>query len=210
VLVTSRRHLTEPDGAQTLTLEPLAERNALDLLAVAVGDRRVRAEEAAAVETVRLCGNLPLAIRLAASRLRQHRAWSVATLAQRLQRADSRLAELRTEDRDLSASFAASYGQLSAAEQCAFRLLGVAQNQEFDVKAVATLVQVSVADAERIMDRLLGEHLATQRGRTQYGMHDLLRAYAQQLVLDADRYAEHQLSTRLCLRGRAPAIARTA
>lgn len=211
VLVTSRRHLVEPDGAQTVTLGPLPENHAVALLGSAVGDHRVRTEHAAGLATVRLCGNLPVAIRIAAARLRQRPVWSVAMLAQRLQHEDTRLAELRTEDRDLASTFGTSYRQLGPAAQRVFRLLGIAPYQEFDLAAVAILVNGSTVDTEGILEQLLDQQLLVQHRPAQYRMHPLLRAFARRLVIDEAAATPRQLPARLVSRALAiPAAARTA
>ena len=70
-LVTSRRRLIGLDGALPVSLEVLPPDEAVALLGRVVGDR-VAAEPAAAAEVVRLCGYLPLAIRLAAATVVRH------------------------------------------------------------------------------------------------------------------------------------------
>ncbi|WP_342217015.1 AfsR/SARP family transcriptional regulator [Nocardia brasiliensis] len=70
VLITSRRRLVELEVSQTLSLDVLSPEDATALFATIVDDERVAAEPDAVAETVRLCGYLPLAIRIAAGRLR--------------------------------------------------------------------------------------------------------------------------------------------
>ncbi|WP_163570073.1 hypothetical protein [Fodinicola feengrottensis] len=55
-----------------------------DLITKIVGDQRVAGQRDAVEEIARLCGYLPLAVRIAASRLRDRPAWSAAYLAERL------------------------------------------------------------------------------------------------------------------------------
>ena len=69
VLVTSRRRLGVLDGATVLSLDVLPWAEALELFGAVAGPARVAAEPAAAAEVVRLCGRLPLALRIAGSRL---------------------------------------------------------------------------------------------------------------------------------------------
>lgn len=179
VLVTSRRQLAELDGAQTVALPPLPVPDALALFTAAAGEERIRAEHTAALTTIRACGNLPLAIRIAAARLRQRPVWTVAMLAQRLQDEETRLTELRTEERDLATVFATSYRQLNSAAQRVFRLLGSSPSQEFDISTVMTLTRMS--DVEPIVEELLDRNLLVQERPARYRMHSLLRAYAGQL-----------------------------
>ncbi|WP_460849570.1 AfsR/SARP family transcriptional regulator, partial [Phytohabitans suffuscus] len=79
-LVTSRRRL----GLDGVRLEPLpvmTEVEAIELLARIAGVDRVAAEPSAAYEVVRRCGYLPLAIRLAGTRLAHRPSWRVSDLA---------------------------------------------------------------------------------------------------------------------------------
>jgi DNA-binding SARP family transcriptional activator len=69
VIVTSRRSLTLP-GAQTLRLDPFTPEEAIALLTNAVGHDRAAAEPEALREIVTRCGGLPLAVTLAAQKLR--------------------------------------------------------------------------------------------------------------------------------------------
>ncbi|NUR28533.1 MAG: hypothetical protein HOV83_22295, partial [Catenulispora sp.] len=83
VLVTSRRSLAGLDGAHLFRLDVLRPREALELLGRVVGTQRVAAEPEAAGDVVRQCGLLPLAVSLAAARLRSRPAWSLARVAAR-------------------------------------------------------------------------------------------------------------------------------
>lgn len=71
VLATSRQRfsgLAARDGAHVLTMGPLADHDAATLLTSLCGGR-LRGQEAAVVRLVRLCGGLPLALRIAAEEL---------------------------------------------------------------------------------------------------------------------------------------------
>jgi hypothetical protein len=87
VLVTSRRRLSGLEGADLVVLDLFTRAEGLMLLTRIVGADRVAAEPEAAGEIVELCGRLPLAVALVASRLRSRPAWSIADLVQRI-RAD--------------------------------------------------------------------------------------------------------------------------
>jgi transcriptional regulator with XRE-family HTH domain len=111
VLVTSRDRLSglvATEGARLVSLDVLAPGEAVELLAGVVGHDRVAAEPEAAAEVARLCGYLPLAVRIAAARLAARPAMGVAELAERLA-GQHLLAELTAGDRAVRASFALSY-----------------------------------------------------------------------------------------------------
>src|SRR5208282_6817712 len=71
-LVTSRNRLSglvARDGARRLTLDVLPPAEAVALLARIIGGESVAAESAAVSTLARLCGWLPLALRIAADRV---------------------------------------------------------------------------------------------------------------------------------------------
>jgi len=70
VLVTSRdRLVTAPEGFQPITLAQLSTVDALELVSHIVGAPRVAAEPDSAALLARVCGHLPLALRIAAANL---------------------------------------------------------------------------------------------------------------------------------------------
>lgn len=180
VLVTSRRALAL-DGARTLPLDVMPRIEAAGLLARVVGADRVAAAPEAVGRVVDLCGRLPLAVVLAARRLRSRSGWTVADLAGRLEDADDRLAELAAGGRRLRAVFDQSYQALTACEQRVFRLLGLHPGEDISVDAVSALAVLPPPRTRAIMDRLVDENLVAVRGR-HYRLHDLLTEYARTLL----------------------------
>ena len=81
VIVTSRRRLSSIEGAVPLSLEVLSHEDALTLFIRIVGVERTAAEAEAADEVIELCGRLPLAVRVAAARLRDRASWTIGHLA---------------------------------------------------------------------------------------------------------------------------------
>src|SRR5262249_43776721 len=130
VLITSRRRLSGLDEADHLNLDTLAPHEAGRLFCAVAGKDRDPGDEQTVEEIVRLCGHLPLAIRIAAARLRTDRARTPLTGPQLLatlqtaQQAD-RLAALAEGDRSVEAAFAVSYRHLPAGQQEAFAALGL-------------------------------------------------------------------------------------
>jgi hypothetical protein len=101
VLVTSRRRLAGLEGATTIDLDVMDPDQAIELLAKIAGPERVAAEPEAAMEVVRLCGCLPLAVRIAGARLAAKRHWRLASYEARLRDERTRLTELRVGDREV-------------------------------------------------------------------------------------------------------------
>lgn len=127
VLVTSRRRLPGLETTYAVSLDTLPVADAVGLFARAtIRPGLVRESPELVTEAVELCGRLPLAIRIAAARLRSHPTWGVADLVARLRDQEQRLAELAdvSGSRSVATTLAVSYHQLSADEQRLYLRLG--------------------------------------------------------------------------------------
>jgi DNA-binding SARP family transcriptional activator/tetratricopeptide (TPR) repeat protein len=171
LLVTGRRRLAAVDGALTLGLDVLPPPEAEALFTAAAGGR-----PGAAV--AKLCGYLPLALRIAAARLQARPLWTVDDLVTRLGTERRRLGELRAGGRDVAAAFALSYRDLGPAQRRMFRLLGCHPGGDFAVAAAAALYGTDVAEAEQLLEDLLDAHLLRQPAPGRYGFHDLIAEHA--------------------------------
>lgn len=187
VLVTSRARLSGLGGAQLIDLNIFTPDQAAELLARVAGPQRVAAEPGAAREIVRLCGYLPLAIRIAGARLGARPHWPLSRLEADLTDEATRLDRLQLGDLEVRVSLARSYDTLDAMARRAFRLLGLLESREFTPWLTAALLDVSQAHAEDLMDTLVEQHLLEvagrdESGRVRYRFHDLLRVYAREVV----------------------------
>ncbi|GAA4733509.1 AfsR/SARP family transcriptional regulator [Phytohabitans rumicis] len=191
-LVTSRRRLVGLDGVHPEPLPVLAEAEAVELLAKVAGPERIAAEPAAAVDVVRRCGYLPLAIRLAGARLAHRRGWQVADLAGRLRNERPVLPELAAEDRTVASAFALSYRQLPEPAQRLFRLLGLYPGVRFDARGAAALADLPLPDAQDQLDELVDRHLVEEPEAGRFRLHDLMREYARELVTTTEPEAARQ------------------
>ncbi|MFC3455089.1 AfsR/SARP family transcriptional regulator [Amycolatopsis speibonae] len=178
LVVTGRRRLAAVDGAASISLEVLPDEQAGALFAAASG----RPDSGVAA----LCGNLPLAIRIAAARLQNRPQWTVQTLAERLGSEHDRLAELKVAGRDLAAAFALSYRELDAAQQRMFRLLGRNPGADIGVPAAAALAGTGEHEAESLLEDLLDAHLLRQPALGRYSFHDLIAEHARNAARDEE------------------------
>ncbi|MEU8150575.1 BTAD domain-containing putative transcriptional regulator [Nonomuraea sp. NPDC048901] len=204
VLITSRQRLTDLDGARALSMDVLPLPDALALFTGIVGERAA-AEPEAVTEVLLLCGFLPLAVRIAATRLRHRPRWSVDHLAERLRDERRRLTELARSERGVAAAFTLSYRQLTADQQRLFRLLGLHPGRDFEPYAAAALADLPMERTEDVLEDLLDAHMLQQRVFGRYVFHDLLRRYAADLVAEQEppqardaaltRLLGHQLTT---------------
>ncbi len=194
-LVTSRRRLSGLDGVHHVSLDVLDPAAAVRLLARVAGER-VADQPQAAAEVARLCGYLPLALRLAAARLLHRSSWTVADLARRLQRAKAPLAELAVEGRTVTAAFALSHQHLDETAQRVFRLLGLHPPHSFAAPAVAALADLDVDATQDLLEDLVDAHLLEAPSAHRYRLHDLLHEYAGELAGRPELAAERQESLR--------------
>ncbi|MFI9625186.1 BTAD domain-containing putative transcriptional regulator [Streptomyces sp. NPDC052042] len=177
-LVTSRVRLVDLAGAHLVDLDVMSPEEALQLFTRIVGEDRVKAEREAALDVVAACGFLPLAIRIAASRLAARRTWTVSALAARLADERRRLDELQAGDLAVKATFELGYGQLEPAQARAFRLLGLADGPDISLAAAAALLDLDVHTTEDVLESLVDTSLLESAAPGRYRYHDLVRLYA--------------------------------
>ncbi|WP_367131472.1 BTAD domain-containing putative transcriptional regulator [Saccharothrix sp. HUAS TT1] len=183
VLVTSRERPSALSGASHLELGVMRAAEALELLDRVVGDGRVAAEPGAAEDIVRLCGRLPLALRIAGARLAARPQWRLTRLAERLGVQRRVLQELTLGDLEVRGSLALSYDGLAERERTALRRLALLGVATFSGWLVAPLLDCDPHDAEEALERLVDSRLLTTSASTtalRYEMHDLTRAFARE------------------------------
>ncbi|GAA3486453.1 AfsR/SARP family transcriptional regulator [Streptomyces cremeus] len=185
VLVTGRRRLTALDGALPLHLDVLPRADAETLFRRIAGERRTAPEPARTAQAVELCGRLPLAVRIAATRLRDRPAWTLADLIGRLSGTDGRIRFLRTADRDLMAVLRVSYERLPAAQRRLGRQLGLRPAPTCDVAQAAALTGLPDEEVERCFETLVEDNLVQEVAPARYALHRLLRDCALTLPLPA-------------------------
>jgi DNA-binding SARP family transcriptional activator/tetratricopeptide (TPR) repeat protein len=183
VLVTSRRLLSGLVEARHVHLDPLTDLEAQKLLAHMVGAERVAKAPAHAVRIAKSCGNLPLALRIAGTRLAT-RGLTVEALAERLGDERRRLGELMVGDQQVRASIAFSVAALSPAGRAAFAALGPVGPRSVASWLVSVLLDAREGDS--VVEELLEAGLLTPDGsgpdgEPRYRLHDLLRLYAEDL-----------------------------
>jgi tetratricopeptide (TPR) repeat protein len=185
VLVTSRQDLQGlaiHHGARVLTLEPLGPAAAAGLLEEIAGTDI----SADAATLARLCGNLPLALRIVGESARGRSAAEIAALAGELDGTD-RLDRLASDDprSDPRTVLSWSYHQLPAEARDFLRLLGLFPGRSFDPSAVAALAGIGPGQATARLRTIVRAHLAHLEPGGRFGMHDLIGTYADELARTA-------------------------
>ena len=195
VMVTSRNRLTSlvaADGAVPLTVDLLSTEEAHELVANRVGRDRAADESGAVNDLVSACARLPLALAIMAARAAVEPGLSLADLAGQLRANQGGLDALSGDDAaiDVRAAFSCSYQALSPPAARLFRLLGLHPGPDFGVSVVAGLAGVAAVVARSLLTELVRAHLVTPYQPDRYAMHDLLRAYAAELVESGEPEAE--------------------
>jgi DNA-binding SARP family transcriptional activator len=179
VLVTSRRRLVGLDPTHTLSLDTLPAADAVALFRRSVSDSRLAGQPSQlSAELVEVCAGLPLAIRIAAARLRSHPAWNLEHLVRRLRVQQDRLLELSAGQRSVTAALDLSYQGLSADLRRTYRRLGLSPGTDIDAYAAAALLDTTRQEAGQALERLLDAHLLQEAVPGRYRFHDLTRAHA--------------------------------
>ncbi|UQI46421.1 tetratricopeptide repeat protein [Streptomyces sp. HU2014] len=177
-LVTSRVRLFDLENVRLVDLDVMDPGEALALFTGIVGAERVGVEREAALDTVAACGFLPLALRIAASRLAARPTWTVAHLARRLADERRRLDELHAGDLAVEATFDLGYHHLEHGQARAFRLLGLPDGPDLSLPAAAALLDLDPDAAEDVLESLVDTSLLESTTPGRYRLHDLLRLYA--------------------------------
>jgi tetratricopeptide (TPR) repeat protein len=194
VLITSRALLAGLDTAATIRLDGLQEDEAIDLLSKLVGRARAEEEPEAATTISRLCGYLPLAIRIAGAKLNANPQLPLTKFADQLTDQHRRFDTLHVGDLDLRASFALSYQQLTADQQRLFRLLGLPEGPSIGVPAAAALLNQQVTEAENLLEQLVVLNLLERPTLERYQLHDLLRLFASEQAISEESESERTMA----------------
>jgi tetratricopeptide (TPR) repeat protein len=170
------------------------------LLASRIGPARVRAEPAATDDIVRMCARLPLALAIVAARAAIHPQFSLAVLADQLRQTRGLEAfDDHDESTDVRAVFSWSYQILGPPVARLFRLLGLHPGPHLTVASTASLAGVTRREALRALAELARANLIEEPVPGRYAFHDLLRAYAGELVQGLDAPDERRAAVRRML-----------
>jgi tetratricopeptide (TPR) repeat protein len=196
-VVTSRDALVglvARDGAVRVDLGLLSLAEAVRLLRALIGDRVDAFPDAADALATR-CARLPLALRLAAEFTAARPAASLAELAGELADQKQRLDRLDAggdPQTAIRSVFSWSYRHLEPDAARAFRLLSVATSTDIDLLAATAVIGGTRERAAQLVDQLCRAHLLQAATPGRHAMHDLVRAYGQELAIACDGPSERR------------------
>jgi tetratricopeptide (TPR) repeat protein/DNA-binding XRE family transcriptional regulator len=200
-VVTSRNDLSglvAADGAVPFTVDLLSPTDARRLLALRLGEAALAAEPDATEEIIIRCGRLPLALSIVAARAASPPPVTLAELAAELRAAGLDALAVPDSATDVRTVFGWSYRALPDDVARLFRLLGLHPGLDVSVPAAASLAGRPESSVRAGLQALIRAHLLTEPEPGRYAFHDLLRAYATELVHEVDdptelREARHRL-----------------
>ncbi|MET9291479.1 BTAD domain-containing putative transcriptional regulator [Streptomyces sp. NPDC003077] len=182
-VVTSRDRLpglVVSEAARPIAVDVLDEGDSAALLGAVIGERRVAAEPVAAQRLARLCGGLPLALRVVAARLTYRPDTPLERMADEMTDERRRLALLSVEDQGPAAALEMSVRHIDPGARRMLHALAHHPGGLIDGYAAAALADASMDETLRALDALACAHLVTEVQDGRWSLHDLVRLYARQ------------------------------
>ncbi|MEU7019316.1 BTAD domain-containing putative transcriptional regulator [Streptomyces sp. NPDC046203] len=197
VLITSQSRLSGLEGIRAVRIDVFSTEQALRLLGRILGAERIHREPASALQLIKLCGNLALALRIVAARLAARPHWPLGKMVARLCDERQRLDELTHGGVGVRAGLAMAYQSLPADAQRLFRRLSILEAADFSSWVAAPLLDLAATEAEDTLEFLVDAQLVdvevVEGHRTRYRLHDLVRVYSQECLAAQESTAERSL-----------------
>lgn len=131
---------------------------------------------------------MPLALSIVAARVVLHPADPLGGLASELDTSAHTLSALDVDDGGGSARrvFSWSYRELSGPAARMFRFLGLHPGPDISIQAAASLAGVPAPQAAQLLRDLSRLNMVIEHAPQRYSLHDLMRAYAAELLCAAE------------------------
>ena len=166
------------DESVDVWLGPLPEVRARELFTRIAGGRRAQADPALVARAVRVCAWLPLAVRIAAARLRRSPRMHLAELVDQLEYPATTLSTLDDGTRSVLNAFADACASLPRPHARLFAILALYPSSSFDVWSAALIADMARPAAAQALDGLLDASLLEPVSNDRYSFHDLVRIVA--------------------------------
>ncbi|EID56404.1 AfsR/SARP family transcriptional regulator [Saccharomonospora xinjiangensis] len=197
-VITSRTRLTGLPQAHPVSLDILPLHDAVTLFTRVAGAARLSGQRPALLaEVAKLCGQLPLALRIAATRFRDRPSWTLEHLRERLRDHRRTLRELCAGGHGVAGAFTVSMTRIGPEARRVLALLSLNPATSMHLNAAAALAGLGVAEADRVLERLVDAHLLRQSAPYRYELHNLLAAFLADRVRSQHRADVHAAMRRL-------------
>ncbi|MGH8877605.1 MAG: hypothetical protein ACRD0P_09720 [Stackebrandtia sp.] len=182
-------------GQRYLSLKPLSDDAAVELLTELIGAERVAAEPAEVAELVRLCGGAPKVLSLAVGFMRRHPSMTVAEVNEDV-RTELALPGSVGDKSILDVVASRAYASLSADAARVYRQLCWHPGLDVSRAAILALADSNGGNGGRVIRDLVDHHLLDEHQPRRYRLSSLVRAHAraQALSLDGDDSERQALS----------------
>lgn len=199
VITTNRVRLGALPGDHRVHLDDLSPESAVELINRMTNRDRLAAEPSHTLELVRLCGGLPLALRIVAARLNARPHWTIQHLVTRLRDESRRLDGLIYQGQDVRATILVSYRNLTAVSRKLLRFLAMCGVTDFPSWIAPALLDCDPDAGAEVLDELVDVQLVDASrwaDGTRYRMHDLVRVFALERLAEEDAYEERTAALR--------------
>ncbi|MFG3304380.1 BTAD domain-containing putative transcriptional regulator [Streptomyces wuyuanensis] len=189
VLITSRSGLYALEGVSRTVLAPLSPPESMSLFEKLAGRSRTGAEPASAAAVVDACAGLPLALRIAGSKVAARPQWPLSRHADRLTDPDRALAELAFSDLSLRDRLTDAYRRLEPAVRRALRFHSALGPNPVPAATAARALGTGTEEAEELLADLAAAHwadVAGRHGEPAYRLHPLVRLFARGMLAEEE------------------------
>jgi len=201
-VVTTRNRLGQlvSEGAHFLSLPPLDDMAAAELLRAGAGPQRMNGEPGAAQRLIELCAGLPIALTVVSAQLAARPRITLASVVRALEDEQRRIKVLATApDLSVEAVFDHSYRELTGQTARLYRLLGGHPGTEFTRGVAAAAADCDERAVSHSLAELVEASLVEEISAERFRFHDLLQLHAKHHALQEDGEQGLHLATRRML-----------
>lgn len=199
LLIASRSRLSGLDNVQRVKARPFSPAEGISVISRERGLPLSGDDEEAARRIVRLCGGLPLAVRIAARMAARTPGWNLDRLVGRLESEESRINRLRVGDVAVRTVFNSAYEALPPGHQRILRHACSLPGTTFTAALLGVAVEESPDNVDDVLDELVDGALVSAHNHTGcYRVHDLLAIFAyERFKIDEDPGRQEEVNERV-------------
>jgi len=194
-IVTSRREIFAQDDAYAIHLNSFEPDESIEFLLRVSGS----SETDSAAKVAALCGNMPLALRIAARMARRSGPSGLQTVANQLTSPEQRLDELRYGAKQVNAVFALAFDSLTRTTQRLMASLVQVPGKKFDADLAAAAARVKTHHAAASLRELSDRYLIENAGALGlFRFHPLIELFVKGVSSSTTTNEERVRQTTTC------------